>query len=145
MKNAGLFCFLPNALTAWSVQIWVISGPYFPAFRLNTEIYEGSLRIQSECGKIRTRNNSVFGYFSMKFLLIKLSEPSNHYLIAPAIIVKPNYSLLPLFRHFPLTFKSTYSCSNQFKFYCVKANVMHSHCYTTWEHYTQFIVSCTLF
>ena len=42
----------------------VISGPYFPAFGLNTERYFVSLRIQSECGKIRTRNNSVFGHFS---------------------------------------------------------------------------------
>ena len=42
----------------------VISGLYFPAFGLNTERYEVSLRIQSECGKIRTRNNSVFGHFS---------------------------------------------------------------------------------
>ena len=42
----------------------VISGPYFPAFGLNTEMYCVSLRIQSECGKIRTRNNSVFGSFS---------------------------------------------------------------------------------
>ena len=145
MKNAGLFSFLPNALTAWKVSKYelflVRIFPHLGWIRRYTK----DLRIQSECGKIRTRNNSVFGYFSMKFLLIKLSEPSNHYLIAPAIIVKPNYSLLPLFRHFPLTFKSTYSCSNQFKFYCVKANVMHSHCYTTWEHYTQFIVSCTLF
>ena len=41
----------------------VISGPYFPAFGLNTEKYLVSLRIQSECGKIRTRNNSVFGHF----------------------------------------------------------------------------------
>ena len=30
----------------------VLSGPYFLAFRLNTERYEVSLRIQSECGKI---------------------------------------------------------------------------------------------
>ena len=28
---------------------------YFPAFGLNTERYRVSLRIQSECGKIRTR------------------------------------------------------------------------------------------
>ena len=41
----------------------VISGPYFPAFGLNTERYEASLCIQSECGKIRTRNNSVSGHF----------------------------------------------------------------------------------
>ena len=42
----------------------VNSGPYFPAFGLNTERYEVSLRILSECRKIRTRNNSVFGHFS---------------------------------------------------------------------------------
>ena len=42
----------------------VFSGPYFPAFGLNTERYFVSLHIQSECGKIRTRKNSVFGHFS---------------------------------------------------------------------------------
>ena len=42
----------------------VFSGPYFPVFGLNVEIYEVNLRIQSECRKIRTRNNSVFGLFS---------------------------------------------------------------------------------
>ena len=39
----------------------VFSGPYFPVFGLNTEIY-GS--IQSEYRKIRTRKNSIFGHFS---------------------------------------------------------------------------------
>ena len=42
----------------------VFSDPYFPAFGLNTERYFVSLHIQSECGKIRTRKNSVFGHFS---------------------------------------------------------------------------------
>ena len=42
----------------------VISGPYFPVFGLNTEIHGVNLRIQSECRKIRTKNNSVFGQFS---------------------------------------------------------------------------------
>ena len=42
----------------------VISGPYLPAFGLNTEIYGVNLRIQSEHGKIRTKNNSVFGHSS---------------------------------------------------------------------------------
>ena len=37
---------------------------YFPAFGLNTKRYFVSLRIQSEWGKIRTRENSVFGHFS---------------------------------------------------------------------------------
>ena len=31
------------------------SGPYSPSFGLNTEIYRVIVRIQSECGKIRTR------------------------------------------------------------------------------------------
>ena len=38
-----------------SVRIRSYSGPYFPAFGLNTERYEVSLRIQSERGKIRIR------------------------------------------------------------------------------------------
>ena len=40
------------------------SGPYFPAFGLNTGRYFVSLHIQSESGKVRTRKNSVFGYIS---------------------------------------------------------------------------------
>ena len=51
-----------KANTAWKVPKYgVFSGPYFLAFGLNTERYSISLRIQSECGKIRTRKNSVFG------------------------------------------------------------------------------------
>ena len=38
-----------------SVRIWSFSGPYFLAFRLNTERYRVSVRIQFECGKISTR------------------------------------------------------------------------------------------
>ena len=37
------------------VRIRSVSGTYFPAFRLNMEIYRVNLRIQSECWKIRTR------------------------------------------------------------------------------------------
>ena len=38
-----------------SVCIWSFSGPYFPLFGLNAEIYGVSLLIQFECGKIRNR------------------------------------------------------------------------------------------
>ena len=38
-----------------NVRIRSYSGPHFPAFELNTEIYGVSLRIQSECGKMLTR------------------------------------------------------------------------------------------
>ena len=37
----------------YSELFWSAFFPHFPAFGLNTETYEVSLRIQSECGKIR--------------------------------------------------------------------------------------------
>ena len=42
----------------------IFSGPHFPIFGLNTEIYGVNLRIQSEYRKIRTKKSSVFGQFS---------------------------------------------------------------------------------
>ena len=60
-------------VTAWKVsKNGVISGLYFPVFGLNTKRFSISLRIQFECGKIRTSNNSVFGHFSRKWLLSEL-------------------------------------------------------------------------
>ena len=38
-----------------SVHIRRYSGPHVPAFGLNTERYEVSVSIQSDCGKMRTR------------------------------------------------------------------------------------------
>ena len=40
---------------AKSVRIRSYSDPHFPAFALNEQRYFVSLRIQSECGKMRTR------------------------------------------------------------------------------------------
>ena len=37
------------------VCIWSYSGPHFLALGLNAERYSVSLRIQSKCGKMRTR------------------------------------------------------------------------------------------
>ena len=63
---------------SWKVSKYgVISGPYYPVFRLNTEIYSLNLRIQSEYRKIRTRNNSVFGHFSRS---VNFGISSFHYL-----------------------------------------------------------------
>ena len=38
-----------------NVRIRSYSGPHFPTFGLNTQRYGVSLRIQSECGKMRTK------------------------------------------------------------------------------------------
>ena len=47
-----------------SVPTRSFSGPYFPAFKLNTETYEENLRIQSVCGKILTRKSRVRTLFT---------------------------------------------------------------------------------
>ena len=41
----------------------VFSGPYFPAFELNTERCGVSLRIQFECGEIRTKKTPYLDTF----------------------------------------------------------------------------------
>ena len=61
-----------------SVPTRRFSGPYFPAFRLSTDIYSVSLRIQSECAKIRTRktpnaNNFHVAYVTI-FILLRVKK-----------------------------------------------------------------------
>ena len=46
-----------------SVRVRSFSGPHFLALKLNTEIYSVCLRIQSEFGKMRTRNTPNTGIF----------------------------------------------------------------------------------
>ena len=63
-----LFC-VPNVVYPYdlkmsTVKLFSVSSIKCPAFGTNTERYGVSLFIQSECGKTRTRKNSVFGYFS---------------------------------------------------------------------------------
>ena len=60
-----------------SVRIQSYSGPHFPAFELNTERYGVSLRIQSECGKIRTRITPNTDSFNLVgYIFVFLSELS---------------------------------------------------------------------
>ena len=60
-----------------SVRIRSYSGPHFPAFELNTERYGVSRRIQSECGKIRTRITPNTDSFNLVgYIFVFLSELS---------------------------------------------------------------------
>ena len=64
-----------------SVHIQSFSGPYFPTFGLNTEIYSVNFRIQSECEKIWTRvtpNTDTF-YAMMKYLNMCKIPFCSHY------------------------------------------------------------------
>ena len=53
-----------NTNTAWKVSKYgIFSGPYFPAFQLNTEKYFVSLHIQSECKKHGPEKTSYLDTF----------------------------------------------------------------------------------
>ena len=54
-RNTRVRCEICLKLTIKTPERRSYSGPYFPAFGLNAERYKTCLRIQSECGKIRTR------------------------------------------------------------------------------------------
>ena len=41
----------------YSELFWSVFSPHFPAFKVNTDRYGVSLRIQSECGKMWNRKN----------------------------------------------------------------------------------------
>ena len=54
-----------------SVHVWIYCGPYFRAVGRNMERYGVSLRIYSECGKIRARitpNTNTFNTVYMKYV-----------------------------------------------------------------------------
>ena len=70
-RRNTMYCILQNSFYTKEqnthcvkiVHIWSFSGPYFPVLGLNSEIYSVSLRIQSECAKIRTRKTPNTGTF----------------------------------------------------------------------------------
>ena len=68
------------AITAWKVAKYgVISGPYFPAFGLNTERYEVSLHIQSECRKTDQKWLRIWTLFT-QWMFDKLEERINEFM-----------------------------------------------------------------
>ena len=56
-KRLTLFVWLSSEDCVNSIRVRIFSGPYFPAFGLHTKSYFVFLRIQSVCGKIRTKKN----------------------------------------------------------------------------------------
>ena len=82
-----IYCYISKNITSChcvrSVRIWSYSDRCFPAFELNTKRYEVTLRIQSECGKIRTiiTPNTLFTQCTLSCLFLKLSKASSVSLI----------------------------------------------------------------
>ena len=71
------------------------SGPYFPIFRMNTEIYSANLCIQFKCGKIRTRKTlcafNVPWLSSGAFIIVSEDLPTG--LRCLILIIKSNIKL----------------------------------------------------
>ena len=62
-----------------SIRMRNFSGPYFPAFGENTEIYSVNLRIHSECGAIRTRKTpNTDTFHAMQFCMSHIVFGSSH-------------------------------------------------------------------
>ena len=64
-----------------SVRIRSYSGQYFPTFGLKRELYGVSLRIQSKCGKIRTRITPNTDAFRARLLSMILIFTCHMYLL----------------------------------------------------------------
>ena len=96
--------------TAWKVSKYrVFSGPYFPVFRLKTEIYSVNLRIQSECRKIRIRKDSVFGHISRGDLVLTLSCRKIFSRIITSVSLKLSFDVANRAKAIPLyLFKNDY-------------------------------------
>ena len=101
-----------------SVRIRSYSGPYFSAFGLNAEWYLVSLRIHSECGKIRSRITLNIG----TFYAVNLSEQwlmttlSTHNISAQeALVVISMLEFLKALKERSWKYSST-SCSLQVLF-----------------------------
>ena len=78
----------------------VFSGPYFPVFGLNTEIYGVNLCIQSEYRKTRTRKNSVFGHFSRSVQTAATIQQND----IPKKILKENSAVVARYFHENINF-----------------------------------------
>ena len=62
-KSGVLNTILMDLHCVKSVLFRIFSGPHFPVFVLNTEIYRVNIRIQSKWGKIRTSKTLVMDTF----------------------------------------------------------------------------------
>ena len=88
-----------------SVRICSYSGLYFPAFGLNTETYFVSLRIQFDCGTIRTRITPNTG----TFYAVLLCEVKFIFVEFMFIQEKIKFSFIQSFIHSLLGFRTYYT------------------------------------
>ena len=73
-----------------SIRIRSYSGPYFPAFGLNTERYGACLCIQSECGKIKwyIKRGPIVLYYNKKVSDSILKKGNLVYVLQPCNVSK---------------------------------------------------------
>ena len=112
-----------------SVQIRNFSCLYFASFGLNTERYKVSLRIQTECGKIQTRRNSVFGHIShsgcyhalkyiLRFFILKQNKHSIVFCWGFPFHIFFSVKENNFYRRFPFSFSSKKIQANGYEKLC---------------------------
>ena len=80
-----------------SVHIHSFFGPYFPVFGLNTEKYGVSIRIQSECRKIRTRktpNTDTFHAVGISIFSLHAIQTTGRFSYSPVHNILEYYKVL---------------------------------------------------
>ena len=88
-RKVRYFTWKPELHCVKSVCVRSYSGPHFPPFGLKTERYGVSLRIQSECGKMRTRitpNTETFYAILVSNILWMIVAWSS---VLPVLVRKP--------------------------------------------------------
>ena len=71
-----------------------VECPYFLAFGLNTEGYSVSLRIQSKCGKMRTRIHPNTGTFYSVPTFVSQLFHDNHFTISSSSTENIGYLII---------------------------------------------------
>ena len=100
----------------YSELFWSAFSPHFLAFGLNTERYGVSLRIKSECGKMRTAitpNTDTFYGVSFTYSLIL----SAHLQQAPPNFIRIKWAQRVLIWIIPVSSESVYLYNRAYFFY----------------------------
>ena len=106
-KKLNQRCFFRVLTTPLIANAWklsgsgVLSGPYFPTFGLNTDIYKvEDFHVQSECKKIQTKKNPGSGtfHFSRAVRVTGIYLPTNN----DSFIIIKYLNIISLWNYFDI-------------------------------------------
>ena len=108
----------------------IISSPYFPVFRLNTEIYSVNVHIQSKYKKIQAINNFAFKHFSRSVFSIFLRIVHIYQINVCSHLLNKCVKENHFFYFFFLNFSLLVIVEYYFPKKCVHKMLEHRNCYS---------------